>query len=161
MILDGSKSQTTRKPRKDPIKAGDVLYSYFHLRMKSGTCLNCINMKCENYNPPQKHLAKTRCPEWFNYFGEADVIQVQHLEGYNTFAHWSREALEAWAKADGFASFREADLWFSRHYGENWDYEPWDIIHFKGRWTPGNKEKKRYRESKIKRRVYKWFPSQH
>jgi len=34
-LLDGSKTQTIRKPRKHPLKVGDKLYIYWNLRMKS------------------------------------------------------------------------------------------------------------------------------
>ena len=33
-ILDGTKTQTTRKFRKHPIKVGDKLYLYWHTRQK-------------------------------------------------------------------------------------------------------------------------------
>jgi len=33
-LLDGSKTQTIRKPRKHPIKVGDKLYVYWKLRTK-------------------------------------------------------------------------------------------------------------------------------
>ena len=33
-LLDGSKKQTIRKLRKNPIKVGDKLYLYWHLRQK-------------------------------------------------------------------------------------------------------------------------------
>lgn len=33
-LLDGSKTQTIRKPRKHPIKEGDKLFIYFGLRTK-------------------------------------------------------------------------------------------------------------------------------
>lgn len=33
-LLDGSKTQTIRKPRKHPIKVGDTLYIYWKLRTK-------------------------------------------------------------------------------------------------------------------------------
>lgn len=33
-LLDGSKTQTIRKPRKHPIKVGDKLYIYWKLRTK-------------------------------------------------------------------------------------------------------------------------------
>jgi len=34
-LLDGSKTQTIRKPRKHPIKVGDTLYIYWNLRRKN------------------------------------------------------------------------------------------------------------------------------
>lgn len=34
-LLDGTKTQTIRKPRKHPIKVGDKLHIYWNLRMKS------------------------------------------------------------------------------------------------------------------------------
>jgi len=34
-LLDGTKTQTIRKPRKHPLKVGDKLYIYWNLRMKS------------------------------------------------------------------------------------------------------------------------------
>lgn len=33
-LLDGSKTQTIRKPRKNPLKVGDILFIYWKLRTK-------------------------------------------------------------------------------------------------------------------------------
>jgi hypothetical protein len=50
LILDGRKAQTTRRPRKNPIKVKDTLRVYFRSRMKKGTCLNCISKTCTKSN---------------------------------------------------------------------------------------------------------------
>lgn len=44
-ILDGTKRQTIRKLRKHPIKVGDKLYLYWHLRQKD--CIHLMNVICK------------------------------------------------------------------------------------------------------------------
>lgn len=100
--------------------------------MKKGTCYNCIDKHCpvSNYysQPIKNNLAI--CQDWSNYFGTAEVSNVRDFDP-NLL---SLDALEAWAIADGFESFAEADEWFTRVHSENWINKPWQIIYFEGDW---------------------------
>jgi len=44
-IISGEKRQTIRKPRKRPIKVGDTLYLYWHLRQKDCELLQVVKCK--------------------------------------------------------------------------------------------------------------------
>jgi hypothetical protein len=135
LIWLGTKRQTTRRPRADrQINEGDTLYNYFIPHIKSGTCKNCIK-PCE-----KKSIKMSNCLSWCNYFGAADVVQVERLRepDGNTFVHWTLNKLEAWAIADGFKNLNQADGFFTGQYGTEWDYMDFDIIHFLGEWLkPG------------------------
>ncbi|MDM7919441.1 MAG: hypothetical protein QUS12_09780, partial [Methanosarcina sp.] len=116
LIKDGTKRQTTRRPRADRmIQEGDRLYNYFIPRLKSGTCKNCLNQ----LNCTTKGYKVSNCPSWSNYFGAADVVHVERLRepDDNTFVHWSLNKLEAWAIADGFRDVNQADGFFTGQYG--------------------------------------------
>jgi hypothetical protein len=147
LIIDGRKAQTTRTPRKTPIKAGDNLYVYFRSRMKKGTCQNCICKMCKksnaNSNPRDNleewELENNACKFWYNFFGSAIAIKVEDFDPHAL----SHNALEAWAKADGFKSFAEAAQWFEKVHGKNWVNLPWDIIYFKGDWLKDSEVKGR------------------
>jgi hypothetical protein len=138
LILDGRKAQTTRKPRKTPIKVNDTLYVYFRARMKKGTCLNCISKMCtkSNANSDPKSLEDCNgCEFWCNFFGEAKVTAVARVGKTTlTIDKWYDREKESWAIADGFTNFNEADEWFKRIHGPDWQAQEWDIIHFKGSW---------------------------
>lgn len=138
MILDGRKHQTTRKPRKNPVKVGDTLHVYFKSRMKKGTCLNCISKMCvksnANSNPDNKledwEKENNGCQLWYNYFGTAKVTKIEDFDPLLL----SPAAIDAWAIADGFESFSEADEWFTRVHGKDWVYQSWSLIFFDGDW---------------------------
>ncbi len=95
-IQDGSKRQTIRKKRKQPIKVGDTLYLYWHTRQKD----------CEK-------LGEATCKEafyvGFNY-GSLEVI----AEEYELID--SMPQLDEFAKQDGFESYRAMWDWFSKTY---------------------------------------------
>lgn len=130
LILDGRKAQTTRKPRKTPIKVGDVLQVYFKSRMKK-TCENCIFRRC-NYSVQNRNYCfkDESCAQHTNLFGTAKVIKSEPFSPLNLCP----TALEEWAKADGFESFEAADKWFTNVHGKDWVYLPWVLIFFEGDW---------------------------
>jgi len=134
LILNGAKRQTTRKPRKKQVNVGDILYCYFKPRMKSGSCDNCILIdKCSN----GYHVTGfSGCRRWDNKFGEAKVIGIRRVGSENTacFSEWMGDSLNRWAINDGFENFHEADEWFRRVHGDNWQNQEWDIIYFDGDW---------------------------
>ena len=142
LILDGRKAQTTRRPRKSPIKVKDTLRVYFRSRMKKGTCLNCISKTCTKSNAnsdPKNSLEDwgkdNGCELWYNFFGTAKVTAVTRVGRTTlTIDKWDDREKESWAIADGFTNFDEADKWFKRIHGPDWQAQEWDIIHFEGDW---------------------------
>lgn len=133
-ILDGSKRQTTRQERKTPIKIGDELQLYYRSRMKKG-CGNCINSKCQwEFDPktwecfPQ--LVAQKCKGHTNVFGNAVVVSVKNILFTEMQAIWK----EAWAVADGFENWVQADKWFTEHNGPYWTSYPWVVITWDPEW---------------------------
>jgi hypothetical protein len=137
LILNGQKAQTTRKPRKNPVKVGDTLQVYFKSRVGKGHCKNCLR---DHTCPLLMQLSRIgnviypNCPDWINFFGTAKVIDVKQFRGSYNFTHWIKAELEYWAKNDGFPSFKEANEWFTKVHGPDWMSQDWDIIYFKGDW---------------------------
>ena len=151
MLLEGTKQQTTRLPRKHPIKIGETLYCYFKPRHKKG-CTNCIVQDCTNRDRlvGDAHL----CESWNNYFGEAKVIRTEHYWSHLSFPevvtdgsdHWfaqfaelitekeGKELLEEWSRKDGFIDFKHADQWFVEHHGADWMQKDLDVITFEPKW---------------------------
>lgn len=136
LILDGRKAQTTRKPRKNPIKVGDTLQLYYKSRMVKGTCDNCIEIgDCSN----GYHVTGFEgCNKWNNFFGTAKVTKIESFHELTNFDSndLSKYALvlHDWAVKDGFKDFQEADEWFTYVHNPNWIMQDWDIIYFKGDW---------------------------
>jgi hypothetical protein len=141
MIINGTKRQTTRKPRKNHVKVGDTLFCYFKPRMKNGTCINCIK-DCNTYIASE-YAGSGHCPEWNNYFGTAKVTKIASFHELTNFDSTDlskyAEVLYQWAIADGFQDFQEADGWFTKVHGPNWQNQEWDIIYFEGDWIKGGK----------------------
>ncbi len=138
LILDGSKAQTTRKPRKNPIKVGDVLQVYYKPRMRQ-SCNNCINYHIITGKVCPVIISDSHyCPKHINFVGTAKVIKIvsfHELTNFNSNDLSEYAAvLYQWARADGFKDFQEADEWFTRVHGSNWMFKDWDIIYFDGDW---------------------------
>jgi len=155
LLLDGRKVQTTRRPRKKPLKVGDVLHCYFKPRQKA-SCRNCITFCQYNYERRQHFgyscmpTALRPCNIWSNYFGEAKIVEIEH---FWKLEHWPdnrdpvhtyysllgnrREAhMEQWAKFDGFANLQEAHKWFvASSKNDAWMFDDWDVIAFEPQWV--------------------------
>ena len=127
LILDGRKRQTTRLPRKTPLKVGDVLFCWYKPRQKK-TCKNCIIQDCHEAIPDdEKDL--TRCKRHTNFFGRAvvdSIISFQCIDG---------AFLEYWARHDGFENYDHADTWFVEQYGTGWSQLPFQVIEFIPGWV--------------------------
>lgn len=144
MIKNGSKHQTTRRPRKTRSN-GQPAYSvfdkvqlYYRSRMKE-SCENCIS-KCSYERGGVLGLVFP-CRFWSNFFGESGIIDIIHYHrgaykerfhevwtGY-TLAHVDDEDRERWSKADGFGSWDEAGDWFMKKTGDpNWADQNLDVI---------------------------------
>lgn len=125
-LLDGRKRQTTRKPRKRPLKVGDTLYCWYRPRIKK-TCDNCIN-NCPGLK--RQFMGYAGCEFHDNKFGTAIITAITTTKIYNL----SSEERELWALNDGFNSYRQAANWFEMHYGSNWEHIEWTIIRFDPDW---------------------------
>lgn len=131
MLRNGKKPQTTRVPRKNAIKEGDILYCYYRSRMAK-SCKNCISMDCEtSVLGDEEALSGHTCSMHTNFIGIATVIQI--LESVK-FCEESQDFKETWAVLDGFANFEAADKWFTKNHGPGWQNMPLDVISFEGHW---------------------------
>lgn len=130
-LLDGRKQQTTRLPRKNPIKEGNTLLCYYKPRMKKGTCDNCIS-ECGPATKARRNYEG--CGRWNNFFGKATVTKVDRLLGEIIMEGW-----DSWAVADGFKDFKDAHEWFMSKTGEsNWYEKEYEVIHFTPHWLKEN-----------------------
>lgn len=66
--------------------------------------------------------------------GDATITDVIKLRGGLVIERQRETTRESWAKRDGFASFEDADKFFSGVYGPDWQGLELDIIYFKGDW---------------------------
>ena len=98
LLCSGDKRDTTRRPRKNPLKVGQVLNCYFKPRQKKG-CGNCINYKHED----RGCVRGVGCSYWKNYFGQAIILVIKPLD----FLNMTDEEIEDWAVLDGFECFRK------------------------------------------------------
>ena len=84
-LLEGTKQQTTRPPRKRPLKIEDTLYCYYKSRMKK-SCVNCINQSCPSWVPSKRYTSfqdlcdDTRLIHHQNFFGKAVITEVVNAE---------------------------------------------------------------------------------
>jgi len=129
-IVDGSKRQTTRQPRKSPIKEGDSARLYYRVRMKP-CCQNCINPECPyavqgelECDYAKTGLKRFACDQHINFFGNAKITSVKTILFTEMPYLWKA----AWALSDGFESWEQADKWFSEHNGPHWTSFPWVVI---------------------------------
>ena len=140
LIMDGRKRQTTRIERKNPIKVGDTLQVYYKSRIPKYRCDGCIDSEClqSEYNSPKmeyddptkkQRTVSEHCDDWCNVFGTAIVTSVEYLSDILKFG-----SKELWAKYDGFKDFKDADVWFTKQYGDNWQGLNFVVINFKGDW---------------------------
>lgn len=128
-LQSGNKRQTTRLPRKRPLKVGDTLYVYFKSRAKK-TCDNCLTMHCilDHCIP----LAEQgECKNHKNKFGNAVITDIK--TGH--FITLTDRELHAWAERDGFYDFDHANKWFFDAYGARWMHMEWTVITFEPDWV--------------------------
>lgn len=134
-LLSDSKQQTTRQ-QTDRIKVGDV---------------------CSVYNQQRRRIID-KVLRGLTDFGYGQMTQLSHRNGkypplpFTTPirqypAHllgkvkitevfdtclYNNSARSAWAKADGFTNFGEADRWFTARYGDDWYRQAWTVIRWNG-----------------------------
>jgi hypothetical protein len=149
LIKTGEKHQTTRIPRKpkkngEPAyKIGDKVQLYSKSRMKE-SCENCIRVSPPNPCGFMKRFDELpesgSCCEHTNFFGESEIIDTIHYHhgdykeryheiwmGY-TLSLAIKEDQEAWAKADGFESWKDASSWFAQNNSPMWADIDLDVI---------------------------------
>lgn len=93
-VLTGTKSQTIRAPRKQPIKAGDKLHLFTGMRTKG-----CMRLRV------------TTCTR----VGSVEIHANGQIALGNSYL--STRQMEAFAKADGFGSTEEMVAWFREVHG--------------------------------------------
>lgn len=142
-LKDGTKRQTTRRPRRYPLKVGDKLKCFYKQRAKK-TCDNCLN-----YSQFDKSCVENiGCSFHFNLFGYATITELINAQiirdsdsGFTSpyiFDYMTSDDRIQWAIDDGFDSFKKADEWFTEKYGSNWMKMEWEIIKFNPWWIEGN-----------------------
>jgi hypothetical protein len=94
-IIDGSKTQTIRKPRKYPIKLGDRLQLYWQQRTK-----NC------------ELLLSACCFACIQIYIYPDGAKLLSFDGWEPI-----ENLDQFAIADGFNNWQEMRDWFDKAHG--------------------------------------------
>ena len=98
LVASGAKRQTIRRPWKRPPRVGQTLYFY----------------------------VGTRTPACWK-IGQAECLSVQTVafDGVGVVRVDDElvpsEGLDAFAREDGFANWREMERWFSKHYGLPFD----------------------------------------
>lgn len=103
-ILDGTKTQTIRKPRKNSIKAGDKLYLYWHPRQKA----------CQK-------LGEAICTETFpilifkDYWIGKQRLFISEHDG-KMFMPTETERFKEIVVRDGFSNPEEMLQFFESHY---------------------------------------------
>jgi hypothetical protein len=151
-LLSGSKQHTTRQ-HTDRIKVGDVCHIYNQQRRrigdkpllrttKTGRELICLKIEDEGTYPrpigPGVSGIDGRGNEWYSLvryhahlLGKVVITEVYNLDPCD--APFDSTRVD-WAHADGFDTFADADMWFMKRYGEEWDLIDWTIIKWNG-WT--------------------------
>jgi len=111
-ILSGVKRQTIRLLRKRPIKVGEKLYLFWHLRRKD--CVKLGEAVCT-----ETFFINVLYDENFLDSGEPvfriDVHQEPHSFGFQTLTESQADDL---AKRDGFNNALEMLRWFSEKHGD-------------------------------------------
>lgn len=128
-LLEGTKRQITRRPRKNPLKVGDKLYCYYKSRQKK-SCNNCILRREYGRGNCSVNMQIGYCSDWSNYFGEAITIRILP---FNDIIY--TKSLAIWAKLDGFESYEKAWDWFAKRYTTDWKALPFEVITFEPKWV--------------------------
>ena len=143
-LLSGTKQQTTR-PLTDRIKVGDICNIYNQQRRriadKPMRKMTAIGMEMVLQKRTIHHDIRTYPPvhpdSWIrglyyaHFLGKVEITEVYDLYPYDAPLD---SVLADWAHADGFDTFEDADVWFMKRYGEEWDLMHWTVIRWDG-WT--------------------------
>lgn len=117
-ILSGEKCQTIRKLRKRPIKVGDALYLYWHLRQKDCEFLGVA--KCTK-------ISRILIDQHY-WLGKQILCII-----YGLINALTEKETDELAKKDGFANSDEMLKWFISKYPlpETFDVIQWNDINTK------------------------------
>lgn len=136
-VLRSDKEQSTR-PQTDRFKVGDVCHIYNQQRrritdkmMRRVTPLGeeVIIEKIVGGAYPEIPDRVVVVPEYYAHFlGKVEIMRVYNIRP----CRMTGEELEAWAWADGFRNFVDADVWFMRQYDEYWIDLKWTVIKWNG-----------------------------
>jgi len=109
-ILNGEKRQTIRKLRKRPVKVGETLYLYWHLRrkdcelLKVTKCIETFLIEMQFYE------------EWLD--SGKPIWRVDQIMSNGTIATLMDHKVEDLAQRDGFANALEMMRWFTKKHGD-------------------------------------------
>lgn len=106
-LLDGTKTQTIRKLRKRPIKEGDKLYLYWHLRQKD--CEKLGEVICTKAFIIQLHREY--------WFGKISLLILRFV-GDKSIPRWKPSSIQETAEIitrDGFKDADEMLAFFKRY----------------------------------------------
>ena len=143
-LLSGGKQQTTR-PRTDRFKVGDVCHIYNQQRRRildkqvrrmTGIGTTAMADRVNNpryyYDPKCPVVKGSRIgdmPSYYAHFlGKVEIMRVYDIRP----CRMTVDELEAWARADGFRNFVDADVWFTKQYDEYWIDLKWTVIRWNG-----------------------------
>jgi hypothetical protein len=100
-ILSGTKRQTIRAIRKNPIKKGETLYLWWKQR-----------------SPQREKLGKAKCININPIEIDDDRVHILDTENFcNTTTYSSKEALDRFAISDGFNNWQELAEFFEKTHG--------------------------------------------
>lgn len=99
-ILSGEKKQTIRLPRKNPIKAGDRLYLYWHQRSPNNELL--LETVCVGVNTVKVSQATV-------YIYDENLLFHKSIN--------DEAKLNTFAIADGFNDWNHMREWFQQQHG--------------------------------------------
>ena len=150
-LLRSGKQGTTR-PQHDRIKVGDTVSIY--IKQRQPTISKPLRICTEDGKWNIRELMKTRphYPQLFynsegqkiyphlldwgakrvryyaHFLGKVEITEVYDIRPIEM----SDEELEAWAWADGFKDFWEADEWFLSKYPGHWMQRTWTVERWHG-----------------------------
>ena len=87
-VESGKKSQTIRKPRKNPIEVGDTLYLYTGMRTKGCRKLGeaeCIDWQTISLHRPRKVGDTTVYGLWeYGFIGDYNLDEIARDDGFDS-----------------------------------------------------------------------------
>ena len=114
----------------DRIKSGDVCHIYNQQRgriadkpLRKLTADGIATMPMNRYPFPKSGMQHA------HFLGKVRITEVNDFYPYD--APYDT-VLANWAHTDGFDTVEDADIWFTKRYGEDWDMLSWTVIRWDG-----------------------------
>lgn len=140
-LLRGDKQQTTR-PLTDRFKVGDVCHVYNQQRRRiidkplrtptrvgAGMIFQMIEDEGRYPRPEcDKSFGYSIDPYYAHFLGKVIITEVYDIHPCDI----SLDALTKWAQDDGFKDLADADIWFTKRYGDCWDTQYWTVVCWHG-----------------------------